>query len=137
VEVLIAENNELELPDEAFDAVLMILSYHDIYYSNPANGWAKIDGPRLLAELYASVKPGAILGIVDHHAETGAPRETGGTLHRIDPGIVIAEVQAAGFDFEEKSDILRNMDDDYGKNVFDPEVRGKTDRFILRFRKPR
>jgi len=137
VEVLIAENNELELPAETFDAVLMILCYHDIYYSNPANGWAKIDGPRLLAELYGAMKPGAVLGIVDHHAETGAPRETGGTVHRIDPGIVIAELEAAGFAVEEKSNILRNMDDDYGKNVFDPAVRGKTDRFVLRFRKPR
>jgi predicted methyltransferase len=137
VEVLIAENNELDLPVETFDGVLMILSYHDIYYSNPANGWTKIDGPRLLAELYGAMKPGAVLGIVDHHAETGAPRETGGTVHRIDPGIVVAELQAAGFVLEEKSDILRNMDDDYGKNVFDPAVRGRTDRFVLRFRKPK
>lgn len=136
VEVLIAENNELELPAGELDAVLMILSYHDIYYVNPADGWTKIDGPRLLAELYQALKPGGVLGIVDHHAETGAPRETGGTVHRIDPGIVIAEVEAAGFTFEEKSEILRNMDDDYTRNVFDPAVRGKTDRFVLRFRRP-
>lgn len=136
VEVLIAENNELDLPREAFDAALMILTYHDIYYANPADGWPKIDGPRLLAELYQGMKPGAILGIVDHYAEPGSPRETGGTVHRIDPGIVIAELEAAGFVFEEKADFLRNMDDDYGRNVFDPEVRGKTDRFVLRFRKP-
>ena len=135
VEVLIAENNELELPARDLDAVLMILSYHDLYYVNPADGWAKIDGPRLLAELYEALKPGGILGIVDHHAETGAPSETGGTVHRIDPGIVIAEVEAAGFVLEDRSEILRNMDDDYSRNVFDPEVRGKTDRFVLRFRK--
>lgn len=136
VEVLIAENNELELPQESFDAVLMILTYHDIYYANPVNGWPKIDGPRLLAELYEGMKPGAVLGIVDHYAEPGSPRETGGTVHRIDPGIVIAELEAAGFVLEEKGDFLRNMEDDYGRNVFDPEVRGKTDRFVLRFRKP-
>lgn len=136
VEVLIAENNELELAEQDFDAVLMILTYHDIYYANPANGWPKLDGPRLLAELYAGMKPGAVLGIVDHYAETGAPRDTGGTVHRIDPGIVIDELESAGFVLEAKSDVLRNMDDDYGKNVFDAAVRGKTDRFVLRFRKP-
>lgn len=136
VEVLMAENNELKLPADDFDAVMMILAYHDIYYANPANGWPKIDGPGLLAELYQAMKPGAALGIVDHYAESGAPRETGGTVHRIDPGIVISEVEAAGFRLEGKSDALRNMNDDYTKNVFDPGVRGKTDQFILRFRKP-
>ena len=137
VETLMAENNELDLPQEDFDAVLMILAYHDVYYSNPKEGWPKIDGPRLLAEVFQATKPGGVLGIVDHYAEAGAARETGGTLHRIDPSIVIADVTSAGFVLEEKSDELRNMNDDYGKIVFDPELRGKTDRFILRFRKPR
>jgi predicted methyltransferase len=136
VEPLIAENNELDLPPEDFDAVLMILAYHDVYYSNPKEGWPKIDGPKLLAEVFQATKPGGALGIVDHYAEAGAARETGGTLHRIDPSIVIADVTAAGFVLEEKSDELRNMNDDYGKIVFDPELRGMTDRFILRFRKP-
>jgi predicted methyltransferase len=136
VETLMAENNELDLPQEDFDAVLMILAYHDVYYSNPKEGWPKIDGPKLLAEVFQATKPGGVLGIVDHHAEAGAARETGGTLHRIDPSIVIADVTSAGFVLEEKSDELRNMNDDYSKIVFDPELRGKTDRFILRFRKP-
>lgn len=136
VETLLAENNELSLPEGDFDAILMILAYHDVYYANPKDGWPRIDGPELLAELYAALEPGGILGIVDHHAEAGAPRETGGTLHRIDPGVVIADLTSAGFVLEEKSDELRNMSDDYSKIVFDPELRGKTDRFILRFRKP-
>jgi predicted methyltransferase len=136
VTVLVAENNELELPAGGFDAVVMILAYHDIYYANPANGWEKIDGPKLLREIHHAMKPGAVLGIVDHYAESGAARETGGTVHRIDPGIVIGELEAAGFVLEAKSDLLRNMNDDYGKSVFDPAVRGTTDRFVLRFRKP-
>lgn len=136
VERLLAENNELDLPQEDFDAVLMILAYHDVYYSNPTEGWPKIDGPKLLAEIFQATKPGGVLGIVDHYAEAGAARETGGTLHRIDPSIVIADVTSAGFVLEEKDDELRNLNDDYSKIVFDPELRGKTDRFILRFRKP-
>jgi predicted methyltransferase len=136
VEPLSAENNELSLENQEFDAVLMILAYHDVYYSNPKEGWPKIDGPKLLAELSQAIKPGGIVGNVDHYAEAGAPRETGGTVHRIDPGIVIADLTSAGFVLDEKSDKLRNMSDDYSKIVFDPELRGKTDRFILRFRKP-
>jgi predicted methyltransferase len=136
VETLMAENNELSLAAEEFDAMLMILAYHDVYYANPKGGWPRIDGARMLAELHKALKPGGVLGIVDHYAEAGAPRETGGTVHRIDPGIVIADLTSAGFKLEEKSDKLRNMNDDYSKTVFDPELRGKTDRFILRFRKP-
>ncbi len=136
VEVLVAENNELKLPKGKFDAVMMILAYHDIYYVNPEDGWPKIDGPALLAELYAGMKPGAVLGIVDHVAENGSPVETGGTLHRIDPAVVRAEVEAAGFTFEDESQMLRNPDDDHLKSVFDPAISGRSDQLVMRFRKP-
>jgi len=136
VEVLVAENNELALPEGKFDAVVMILSYHDIYYVNPEDGWARIDGPALLAEIRSGMKPGAILGIVDHVAESGSPVETGGTLHRIDPAVIRAEIEAAGFVFEDETGILRNPDDDHMKNVFDPAIRGRTDQVVLRFRTP-
>lgn len=136
VTVLMAENNELDLDPGSYDAVLMMLSFHDLYYVDPERGWPKIDDNRLLAELYAALRPGGIVGVVDHYAEAGAPKETGHTLHRIDPGIVIGEMQAAGFELAEKSDMLRNMNDDYSKVVFDSAVRGKTDRFVLRFVKP-
>lgn len=135
VDVLMAENNELALAAERFDAITLILSYHDIYHEDLENGWAKIDGPKFLAELRKSLKPGGLLGIVDHYAEAGAPGETGSTIHRIDLAIVLAEMQAAGFELEARSDLLRNPADDLNKLVFAPEVRGKTDRFVLRFRK--
>jgi len=137
VDVLMAENNELELPGEEFDAVTLMLSYHDFFYVDAENGWPKIDGPKLLAEIYKGMKPGTVMGVVDHFAEAGSPRETGNSVHRIDPGIVISELEIAGFVLDGTSDVLRNMDDDYSKSVFDPELRGKTDRFVLRFRKPR
>ena len=136
VQMLMAENNELELAAGGFDAALMILAYHDIYYVSPANGWPKIDGPKLLAELYGGLRPGGILGVVDHYAAAGSPRETGNTLHRIDPQIVIEELEAAGFVLEAQSDVLRNPEDDHTLNMSAPEIRGKTDRFVMRFRKP-
>ena len=137
VEVLMAENNELELQANSFDAIMLVLSYHDLYHADPENGWEKIDQQAFLAELHKGLKPGGIIGVIDHHAEAGAPPETGDTLHRIDPAIVMAGMEAAGFDFEKQSDILRNPDDDLSKTVFAPELRGKTDRFLMRFRKPK
>jgi predicted methyltransferase len=136
VEILMAENNELELPADAFDAVMIVLAYHDIYYVSEENDWPKIDGPKLLAEFYSGLKSGGTLAIVDHYAAAGAPAETGGTLHRIDPDLVIAEIEAAGFVQDGKSDVLRNMDDDHSLNIFDEQISGKTDRFVMKFRKP-
>ena len=136
VTMLMAENNELELEPESYDAVLMMLTFHDLYYVAPQQGWPKIDGDRLLAEIHEALRPGGVVGVVDHYAEAGAPKETGNTVHRIDPSIVIGQMQSAGFELAAKSDMLRSMDDDYSKVVFDPAVRGKTDRFVLRFVKP-
>jgi len=137
VTVLMAENNELALEPASFDAMLLILTFHDFYFVDAEQGWPRIDTPALLGELYGALKPGGIVGIVDHCATPGAPRETGDSLHRIDPAIVIADMQAAGFELEASSNLLRNADDDHSRIVFDPEVRGRTDRFVLRFRKPR
>jgi len=135
VDVLMAENNELSLNEAEFDAILLVLAYHDTYYSDAENGWAPIDVPKLLAELNKGLKPDGFIGIVDHYAAAGTAHESGGTVHRIDPAIVIADMEAAGFTCETESDLLRNLNDNYSKIVFEPEVRGKTDRFILRFRK--
>jgi predicted methyltransferase len=135
-ERLTAEGNELELTPGSFDFVLLSAVYHDVYFVNEANNWPRIDGPRLLAELHAAMKPGATLGLIDHAAAAGSPAETGGTLHRIDPQIVKRDFAAAGFVLDAESDVLRNPADDLTKAVFDPAVRGKTDRFVLRFRRP-
>lgn len=136
VEVLMAENNELSLEADTLDAVMLVLSFHDLYHSDPENGWLQIDGPAFLAELKKGLKPGGFVAVIDHYAEAGAPAETGDTVHRIDPAIAVAEMEAAGFILDGQSDILRNPDDDLTKIVFAPELRGKTDRFIMRFKKP-
>ena len=136
VSALNAENNELDLEANRYDAVTMVLTYHDFYLVDEENGWPAIDRTALLAEIYAGLKPGGIVGIVDHAAPAGAPSTTGGTTHRIDPAIVIADMQAAGFVQEGEGDLLRNAEDDLQKSVFDPAIRGNTDRFVLRFRKP-
>ncbi len=112
----------------------MVLAYHDIYQVSPSSGWPRINAPKPAAALLDALHPGGIPGVVDRNAAAGSGRETGNALHRIDPEIVIAKIEAAGFVLQEKSDILPNMDDDYSLNMSDPEVRGKADRFVLRFR---
>lgn len=136
VDILMAENNELEIDAASIDVVTIVLGYHDLYYAAPERGWPKFDVKKLLAELYQGLKPGGVLGIVDHMAEPGSPRETGGTVHRIDAAAVIEDLEAAGFVLDATSGALRNPDDDYSMSVFDPSVRGNTDRFVLRFVKP-
>jgi len=131
-----AENDALNFPDDSFDAIMMILAYHDIYYVAPESGWPRIDGPALVREIYDGLRPGGILAVVDHYAAPGSPPETGNTLHRIDPQIVIDQLVAAGFELDGRSDVLRNPDDDHSLNMADPSIRGHTDRFVLRFRKP-
>jgi predicted methyltransferase len=136
VKILMAENDALEMPNGAFDAVMMILAYHDIYYISPENGWPKIDGESLVAELFQALTPGGIVGVVDHYASAGSPSSTGDSLHRIDPKIVIDEMQAVGFVLEARSEVLRNMNDDHSLHMGAPEIKGDTDRFVFRFRKP-
>ena len=135
VDVLMAENNELSLNEGEFDAIMLALSFHDLYYIDPESGWPKIDESKLLAELHKGLKDDGFIAIVDHYAEAGAPEETGTTVHRIDRAIVVATMEAAGFVSDMESDLLRNPDDDPSKGVFTPELRGKTDRFIMRFKK--
>ena len=132
-----AENNELDLPDETFDAALFVLAYHDVYWVDEKNGWPKIDGPAMLAEIFRAMKPGAVLGVVDHVATPGSPAETGGTLHRIDPVLLRRDLEAAGFIFDGQSDVLRNPGGDHSLPINDPAVRRQTDRVVYRFRVPK
>lgn len=135
-EILMAENNELSLESASFDAIMLVLSFHDLYFENVDDGWPAIDVDAFLAELYKGLRPGGVVGIVDHRAASGTPVETVASLHRIDPAIVLETMTKAGFTQEAGSDMLRNPNDDLSLSVFDDAVRGKTDRFVMRFRKP-
>ncbi len=136
VEPLLAENNKLRLPPNEFDVIIMIKSYHDVYFVSEDESWVKIDRPKLLHEIFVALKHGGVLGIVDHAADPGTPAEVGGQLHRIDPALVKRDMAAAGFRFDGELDILRDPADDRSQSVFAPLVRGWTDRAVLRFRKP-
>lgn len=133
---VLAENNELALPPASFDVVLMVMTYHDIYHVHEPSGWTQIDGPALLAELYKATKSGGVIVIVDHRAPEGSPPETGETLHRIDPQLVRQQMKQAGFILDAESEMLANPADDLTLSVFHADIRGKTDKFVMRFLKP-
>ena len=59
------------------------------------------------------------------------------SLHRIDPEVVKKEVEAAGFKLEGESNVLNNPADAHTDKVFEGSIKGKTDQFILKFRKPK
>ena len=126
------------LPAGAFDFMIMNLDYHDVYLENAERKIVRMEPDPWLKTIYAAMKPGAIVGIIDHVAlPNGDTRGTVAKLHRIDPEIIKADFQRAGFELVGVRNFLRNPDDDYTLVVFDPKVRGKTDRVVYRFRKPR
>lgn len=114
------------------DVVWTSQNYHDLH----TEGFGAVDTLAFNRQVFAMLKPGGLYVIVDHRAAEGAGVETAETLHRIDPAIVRREVEAAGFVFEGESDALRNPADDRTLNVFDEKIRGQTDQFALKFRKP-
>jgi predicted methyltransferase len=114
------------------DIIWTSQNYHDLHLSR-----VHVDIAALDKQWFAALKPGGVVVIVDHAALPGSPAtETADRLHRIDPAIVRAEMLAAGFVFDGESDVLRNPSDSHAVIVFDPTVRGRTDQFAYRFRKP-
>jgi predicted methyltransferase len=116
---------------EPVDVVWTSENYHDFHNGPSAN----IAG--LNAAAYAALKPGGVYYIEDHAAAAGTGTTATSTLHRIDPGAVVTEVEKAGFKLDGRSTVLADPADTHDKPVFDPSIRGKTDKFALRFRKPR
>lgn len=114
------------------DLVFTCQNYHD--YHDPFMG--PVDMVAFDKKIYALLKPGGLFVVIDHVAPAGSGTSDTNTLHRIDPAVVKKEVEAAGFVFDGSSDALRNPRDPHTIKVFNPEIRGHTDQFIYRFRKP-
>ncbi|WP_380874688.1 methyltransferase [Sphingomonas sp. DBB INV C78] len=135
------EKGNIAKPDykpASFDFALLHLEYHDFYWESEKYHYPHMDPNEALKRLYAAMKPGGVVGVVDHVADAGGDtRAVVDKLHRIDPAVVKADFQRAGFVLDAESPVLMTGQDDHSKLVFDPAVRGKTDRFVFRFRKPK
>jgi predicted methyltransferase len=93
--------------------------------------------PAFNKAVFAALKPGGVYVILDHADGAGTGLTGTQSRHRIDIEKVKADMKAAGFTLDSESKILANAADDHTKNVFDPSIRGKTDQFLLKFRKPK
>jgi predicted methyltransferase len=129
VTVSVARVTELKLP-EPVDVIWTSLNYHDIHNIPNADVGAF---DKLVLD---ALKPGGVFIVLDHAAAAGSGFRDTSTLHRIDPEAVKKEVLGAGFKFEGESKLLHNPADPRTAAVFDPAVKGNTDQFILKFRKP-
>ncbi|HTD29437.1 MAG TPA: class I SAM-dependent methyltransferase [Xanthomonadaceae bacterium] len=113
------------------DVLWLHLFYHDLHTAlMQKKGATATDFNRAV---YERLKPGGSYVIVDHAAAAGAGTSSAQSLHRIDPATVREEVQAAGFVLDAESTMLANKDDPHAIKVFDPAVKGETDRFAYRF----
>jgi predicted methyltransferase len=129
VTVLIAPTASLAAP-EPLDMAWTSDNYHDLYAFFGADAALAFD-----TAIFRMLKPGGSLMVIDHAASADAmPRIR--QLHRIDPQVVKSQVMAAGFVFEGESPVLRNPFDLRNQPVFAPSIRGRTDQFVLKFRKP-
>lgn len=116
------------------DLVWTTQNYHDFKNSKLTSGDA---AQAYNAAAFRVLKPGGIYLIEDHETAPGAGATQTSTLHRIEDTVVRREVEAAGFKLEAESKVLRNLADPHTAKVQDPSIRGKTDQFVLKFRKPR
>ncbi len=115
------------------DVIITVQNFHDLYLKPfPAGNAA-----RASKALFAALKPGGTLVVVDHSAAAGSGTAMADKLHRIDREAVIDELTGAGFKLEASSDLYARPADPRTANVFDPVIRGQTDQFTLRFRKPK
>lgn len=122
--------DDIPQPAQPYDAIFVGTIYHDTY-NVPGHDALKLD-----RALFNALKPGGVVILTDHKTVDGAGVSQTDSLHRIDKAQVIADFKAAGFDLVTDSDALANPNDDHSKIVFDPSIRGHTDRMALLFRKP-
>jgi predicted methyltransferase len=130
VTVLQLSATNFSLP-EPVDVIWTSRNYHDLHNAS------EVDVPAFDKAIFNALKPGGVFVVLDHAAEKGSGFRDTSTLHRVDAEAVKKEVEGAGFKFEAESDVLHNPNDPHTDKVFEASVKGKTDQFILKFRKPK
>ena len=132
VEVLMQPAAELTTP-KPVDIAFTSQNYHDY----PDTFMGPTDPALLDKAVFAALKPGGTYIVIDHVAEAGSGLRDTDTLHRIDPALVKKQVMDAGFEYVGESTVLHNQADDHKLKVFDDAIRGHTDQFAYKFRKPK
>ena len=116
---------------EPLDLIWTSDNYHDLQFGLKHDQIIALD-----KSIFAALKPGGVLVVIDHVAAPGAGWSVAPKLHRIEPKEITEDMKAAGFRLEAESKVLRNPKDTHALLVFDPAIRGHTDQVAYRFRKP-
>jgi len=116
------------------DAAVTAMNLHDLYNGFPGQAGSEAAAVDFLKAIHAALKPGGVLGVIDH---VGVAGQDNPTLHRMLPQQARDALTKAGFTIEAESSLLANPADDHTKGVFDPSLRGRTDQFVFRARKSR
>jgi predicted methyltransferase len=134
VEVVSTDLVAMPQATQPADVLWLHLFYHDLHTAlMQAKGATAAEFNRAV---YERLKSGGYYVIVDHATAAGVGTSNAQSLHRIDPASVREEVEAAGFILDAESTVLANKDDPHSSKVFDPAIKGETDRFAYRFVKP-
>jgi predicted methyltransferase len=134
--LLSAPGNALQLAPASVDMIFTHLVFHDLYLGTNRAGEPLPDPQSILANWFAAVKPGGHVIIADHVGPAGDTTTIAKRLHRIDPEAAKAEMLRAGFVLDGESAVLHRSDDSHEVGPFDASLRGHTDRFLLKFRRP-
>ena len=136
VEHLTLDLNHMQLKAGSLDAILLIKVYHDLYWIDPEGVWPKVDASVVLDQLARALKPGGALLLVDHSAKVGSGSSAASALHRIEEAYAIKDIESHGLKVAAKSDLLRRPADARDQISYKGPMLGKTDRFVIVFRKP-
>ena len=134
VEHRLVEGSYFNLPPRSVDVAVMVMSFHDVYWIDEKEGWPEINPAGFLDSVKRMLKPGGKLLIIDHNAPAGSGREMATKAHRLNEEWAKKALISNGFVLEKSYDGLRNKEDQLDKLVFDPAVRGKTDRYVHLYR---
>ena len=136
VEHQVVDLDRLDLAPASVDAVFLVKIYHDLYWVDTEGQWPKVNTRAVLDQLAHAVKPGGVVVIVDHSAKAGTGASVASSLHRIDEAYARKDWESRGLKLVGHSDVLRKPDDPREQISYQPPMLGKTDRFVLVFRKP-
>ena len=135
VQYRIVDLDHMDLGTATLDAIVLCKVYHDLYWVDPTGEWPKIDVPAVLDQLARALKPGGVLLLVDHSAKPGRGSADASALHRIEEAFARGDFEKRGLQVVATSDLLRRSDDARDQITYKGPMLGKTDKFVLVFRK--
>lgn len=130
----IVEASHMYIEPKSVDLAIIVMAYHDTYWIDEKENWPQIDNDGFIESVKRMLKPAGKLLIVDHNAAVGTGKEVAGSLHRLNEDWARKSLEAHGFVFEKSYDGLRNKSDPLDKMVYDPSIKGKTDRYVHLYR---